>query len=672
MPAAPQNPRAPFTAASMTKFATWMSTEGGVAPDEEDDDPTFQPLVISRTAGGKTLDYCTFQVELARREQRLIDMETPTGWNRQIEVRVLSTEPPKKDDDGNPIDNSDPIFWGMLGTQTLRIGDRGRTEAASVVARVDRHLYGYPLVSMMVRDPRTTNLARIHCDPFFNPLVNGVIWYNRSTHKNPVGDHYVWVHPESVKTNLAATYQGETARAEWTLSDMVHSICGFLNPNETYIKNPTPADLKSSITDKDPPGVANFYLKRGLWLPQCLDAMLEPHGFGWFLKISRGENGNSIRKIAIFKRGEGEEKQVYLQRPNDSDPAILKLSMSTVKDLTHECSVVDLANKIEAYGAYQEREITLELYRGWAESEDGLFPEQLDKTDPLSDYQTHQNAHRLWVGNEAGDWKGFRPEIGDPRDLSSVFTLIVAQRRRMDDCLQTDVNGRRIPVHAEWWDPAPPDGSAAAWKVIPPGSYSVLTDQIGIRFNGAMPPDDITTAGPDVKIRITGTVTGDSRLFKEATRRDESPNGQDVTLVLDVANRFFDRQVQATGPYASALNDNPNYSTDERDDAEDLQDYVNTVQKVEDAANIRTSIVLHGIHREYEIGDLITKVNGRNISFNRLSKAASEKRYLQVVGIEFERTDQETILRVEINEDEGYELDSSFGGPFGKKLRISG
>lgn len=659
MPAAPQNPLT-ATAKPVTKFLTWLGGDDGTAPSEENDDPTFQPTAISRSAGGRSIDYCTFTVDLGKRGERLVDMRTPTAWNRQIEVRQKSTEPPELDDNGDPIDDSDPVFWGMLGSQTLYL--TRREESATITARMDHYLFGTPIVGMRVRNPQTGTNVTLEMDPFFNPLVNGVIWANRSTHRNLVGDYCLWVHPESVKTVPAETYQGETSRGTWTLADIVHSVCGLLNSNESFIKNPTRAELQASITDRSPPEVQNFYLRRGLYLPQALDAILEPHGFGWFVKITRAESGASVRKITVFKRGEGDEKEIYLQRPEET----LDVAKSNVEELTHELSVAELANRIYGYGAFQEREVTIELYKGWLAAEDSYTPEELDKTDPTSDYAAHPDAHRLWVANEAGDWTGYRAEITGTLDLSSVFTSIVPRRRRIDDCCQRDVNGRRIPPVVQWYDPVD-----STWKYIPPGSYQVLTDQIGIRFTGSMPPTDIGLGAAGTKVRITGTVAGDSRLYKEATRRDESPNGQNVTLYLDLSDRFFDRSVQTTGTYASAINADAIYQPEDLDDGDDLQAYVNEVRNVEDAANLRVSITLFGIHRDYEIGDLITRVAGRSISFDRLSDDTEETRYLQVVGIDFDRARQLTVLRVQLNRDEGFERDGSFGGPFGKKLRLT-
>lgn len=679
MPAAPQNPRTVSTARDVTRFVARLGAEGGVAPTKANEDPTFQPLVVSRSAGGRTVDYCTFSVDLGKKEQHLIDMETPTAWNRQIEVRIPPVEPPTDEEVSAGTDRDDPVFWGMLASQTLSL-TAPNTESASVVARVDRHLYGGPLTGMRVRDPRTATMVLVEMDPVFNPLVDGQIWANRSAHKDPnteVG-MYVWVHPESIKTEPALTYQGETSRAAWTLAGMVYTLCRFLNSAETYIKNPTREELQASIVDQSPPEIENFWIPRGQYLPQYLDSILTPHGFGWFLKVGTDSSGASIRKITVFKRGAGEEKEVFLQRQGVDAPVDLDPAKTNLKDLTHELSVADLANKVYGYGNYQEREITLELYRGWLEADDALTAEALDKTETAANgsvYLAHPDAWRLWVANEAGDWKDYRTvapnAIPAPRDLSAVFEKFTPRRRRIEDCLQTDVNGRRIPPVVHFYNPTPPDGGAAKWVQLPPGSYSVLTDQIGIRFNGSKPPDEIVLAGAAAKIRITGTVAGDARLYRGADRRPESPNGLDVILFLDLANRFFDRSVQTTGTYLSVIAEDAIYQPEDLNDGDDLQAYVNAVRNTEDAANIRAGITLSGIKREYEIGNLITKVDGRNISFNRLAKNASEKRYLQIVGIDLNQPSQETILRVEMNADEGYERDGSFGGPIGKKLRIT-
>lgn len=659
MPAAPTNPLT-ATAKAATKCVTLLGPEDGTEPLPEHEEPTYVPIIISRSAGGRSLDYATFAIDLGRREERLVDMRVPSEWNRQ----VIVTRP-----DADDVDVG--IFWGMLAAQSITISDRN--ESAMATARIDPHLFGGPLTGMRVRDPRTGDMVRLDMDVVFNPLVDGVIVANRSTHLDPDGNFYVWVHPESVRTDDAETYQEETDRQSWTLAGMVFSMCWLLNPNEEHIKNPTREELTAAIVDQDPPEVSNLWLRRGDYLPAYLDMILEPHGFGWFDKIGYGDGGETTRKISVFKRGEGEKKDVYLQRPEETSPE-LDLAETNVADLQHDISVADLANVVYGYGGLQEREVTVELYRGWPATDDDLACEELDKTVTAEDgsvYLTHPNVHRLWVANEAGEWTNTRTEITDPLDMASVFDLWTARRRRIDDCLQRDVMNRRIPPVLQLYNPEEQiEGEPEIWTDVRPGTYSVLTDQIGVMFNGATPPDDIVMAGTGARLRITGTLTGDSRLFREATRREASPNGKEIVLYLDVADRFQDRQVQTSGSFASVIHDNALYGEDTRDDGDDLQGYVDSARDVEDAANVDAAIRLHGLHWDYEIGDMVRKVAGREISFDRLSLGQEGTRYLQIVRIDHDIQRQSTTLYVRLNQDEGYQRDAMFGGPVGKKLRI--
>jgi hypothetical protein len=135
-------------------------------------------------------------------------------------------------------------------------------------------------------------------------------------------------------------------------------------------------------------------------------------------------------------------------------------------------------------------------------------------------------------------------------------------------------------------------------------------------------------------MRVTATVEGDTRISYSANRRDSSPNGRDIELVLDMPTKFFDRQLMKTGPLASVLNGAPNTGTpDEKDDSTKIQKYAEEVQKTEDCAEVSVSVTLHGAdHPEYEIGKLIDKVDGRNLSLDANKPDEGEPRRLQIVG----------------------------------------
>src|ERR1700733_3098274 len=137
---------------------------------------------------------------------------------------------------------------------------------------------------------------------------------------------------------------------------------------------------------------------------------------------------------------------------------------------------------------------------------------------------------------------------------------------------------------------------------------------MGIRFTGSTPPPQLMAQGTNIQLRVTATVRGDSRLAVSVPRQSSSPNLRNVELFLDLADRFHNRTKIKTGPYASILT-GPLASAgdDSRDDTQTLQTFLKGIQAVEDVAAMSAAITLFGIHLEYQIGDFITQINGRNI-----------------------------------------------------------
>jgi hypothetical protein len=127
-------------------------------------------------------------------------------------------------------------------------------------------------------------------------------------------------------------------------------------------------------------------------------------------------------------------------------------------------------------------------------------------------------------------------------------------------------------------------------------------------------------------LRITCSIEGDEVLSYTAPRRDSSPNGLDVPLFLDVHDRFQYRDVNGSSKYNGT-------AADSKDDLSKLTTYIDKVRDNNDQAEVSVGItLLTSNHPEYKIGNLITKVDGRNLTFNANSDAATP-RPLQIVGI---------------------------------------
>lgn len=618
-------------------------TDGNAPETTDEPEPAeYRLLTITRTAGGRSLDEATFARDLGALGEHLVDLQTPAAWARQIEVwRHL----PAADDEEE--EDAEPLFWGELTEQRIGI-DRG--EQVTVRAQVQPYHFGEPLRFYRAYDGEIgeSSARDIHRDPVFNPLVDGKIIGNESGENEGNMEmfpgekfSYVFIDPESSRTQTALDFLEDTA-VRWNLERAIRTIAFYCNEQETFIVNPTDISFVAlSLAVGEDVSVLeplNLRLRRGQYLPTYLDAILTPHGFSWYLDVVPDDSESTARWIRFFRLGAGPEKEVYLQRPGES----LDLAKTNTLQLGMEVSVGELANKVYGHGSLKEYEITVELYRGWTETQDGFNADDLAKDDPDSSYAGATDAWRLWVGNEAGDYCETRTTVkpipATPLDLSDL-DIYVPMRRPLGPTLELDSDGKRFAPIVEWHN-----NDEEEWQRVPPEwGAQILTDQLGVRFTGNTPPADLVTEGNDARLRVTGTIQGDERLTYSNEPRGSSPNLRESALFLDLSDRFHYRHRQDTGDLASVLDGD----ADEADDTEELTTYCDEIRDIEDSAVIRATLVLHGVLPEYQIGDLITRVDGREISFNRNSEDAETKRYLQVMGIQTDWQQQQTTLIVE-------------------------
>jgi len=658
----PYQPNAGKSATAPVQLAIRLGNSEGDAPEAEDIVEHLRLLRIVRTAGGRESDVATFAYDLDKTGERLEDLQTLTGWNRQIEVRALG-------DTGS--EDGEVLFWGDLVASTIQIDPTG--EFATVQAVIPPYMFGEPLIGQKVIDPLDDglNVVDYHVDVVFNPLIDGAVAKNMSQLKDDDEKYYVWIDPESIASITAVDLTQFSNGEFWTIDQALNSLQWAFNADEEFITN---FDAVDNEIFADAEELKNVRIRRGQYLPEALDTLLQPLGFNWFVDFAFEDTADPgdgsdhepvwevTKTIVVFKRGEGEERQVHFQRPGEAFEA----TKSNAPFVSVNWDVSDLANSIEAYGSLQEREVTLELFRGWTPSFDHWTADDCDPSDPDSLYYTEidgHEAHRLWVANEAGDYTGFRDEMPEAPDLREIFDGYVPKRRRLYECLTftSNTDRRRRPILLEWrnrenesegndeivWEPVP-----ASW------GFAVLQDQIGIYFTGDLSNGVAALIGQEEQpmLRVTGTIVGDQRVSQFSTTSGSSPNIRDAKLVLDVSDRFHDRKRQATGDYKSRfINDDVDpptfdYEADEADDSSALQDFVDELSVVEESASMDASLELHGIHFEYKIGDLITKIDGRNISLNRNSPDSENKRYLQITGTTHDIQAQKTILRVESEE----------------------
>ncbi len=623
MTATPNN-RNSSGAEPMARLVVLLGDDQGNAPSATDEVDWMIPIDLEKTAGGESLDRARFRVAYEVLGQQFVDWQIGDRWNRQVEVWIA-------DESG---DLGQRLFWGELTNEDVELAARNADADMVVTATAAPYHFGEPLQTIPV-----WNQGMIEdwpADLIFNPEIEGTIYSNKCDQKVPGEDHYAFIDPNSVRTAAAQTLQGCTSE-EWTLKEAIQTLCAVCNPDETFVENPD-VDAAGLFDDPNdpPPPLKNVRLPRGLYLPELLDRLLVPHGYHWYLD-------HHDKKIVLFRLGKATRtKQLHLQRPGES----FELGESNAPQTDLRVDILSLANKIVGQGQWQEREVTIELFRGWPEADDALSAADLDQSAKDSLYEQHQDAWRLWVANEDGSYTGLRTytaPIDGPTDLSSVFDVWIARRRPLLDCLTLDDHGRRRKPFVDYavaedeygnpdWQPA-----GNNWTI------RLLKDRIGIYFDGNTPPPELIAAGDQARVRITGTVQGDSRLGA-LVLADASPNRRDLTLFLDLSDRFFDRARVTSGDFASALAQSAD--ADERYDSAALEQYLLTLKQRHESAVQQVEAAVAGMSLSYAIGDLIDRIDGRNIDLNRNVPGIEPAKYLQITGLRYDPRDQVTRLEL--------------------------
>lgn len=639
MATAPRNRNRSALSAFKTRVVAFVGLASGVARTltDEDRSPFYEVLSLSLSAGGSKPDTVTLRTRLDR-TGRMQRFKISDFKNHPVEIWTLDAKGRK----------DRPLFRGEGGTRTQTIA---AGESETVTASLYEAMFGQPVDGMRVFD-QVLGYTTLHHDLEFQPLIDGKVVWNRC----PPLQHAEWpdenvslfILPEQQRTPAALEqYDGDigTQPQEWTLAEAVKYLQWHCNPDDSEsqrVKNyePSSDDLTATAYIK------NVTLRREQYLPALLDQLLPPYGFNWCVVYeveepeeapAQGEgDGKRISpKIKIFKRGEGTQRKLKVPRLGD----VANLDNDAV-GINITTDIWSLANVVRAYGWFAEREVTIDLHRAWPEAQDSATMGQMDKRlDSDAAPYAYGSAWRKWVANEAGDYTGSREgagvdDIQDVPEFTSDFPdLPAVRRRRLSPPLlwQDDEETRRRPVFVEWSDDGGTTWKPAAWN------FRTLDDEIGIVFTDVLPPAELVDAGDDARVRVTGTIESDTRLMKVGAH-DGSLNSTHVNMAIDAGDQFFDRAA-SSGVHAPETDGD----RDTADDGDALQQQADDTLTARNALGVTLAVGLFGLRFEYQIGDVITAIDGRLINLNRV---VDGERYLQVMGIDYDFTKNTTRLHV--------------------------
>lgn len=613
--------------ANVRQIGTFLGASSGAKPTADDYEPTMHPVQWGVVAGSR-LWQATFVSDLGAQGRRLRNLSITPSSTRQVEIWEI-----------DPTAGADirikPLFWGELVGSQISLGPSGEQEV--LTARSLRHHFGEPIKGQRVRGVDLEDHT-IDIPLEFNPMVDAAIVFNRWKPTGTSEDWYYWIDPESTRTPEALKYQdfesdpddpdAHSDNEEWDLLTMAETLCLIANEPETFVKNVAHGNYDAMIYDT--PSIRNIVLKTGEYLPDYLDAITHRHGYNWTVDMIADPDDMPEMKpqIRFFKQQVGTSRTVKMQDVGE----VISIAGTNVGGLQVAADLGTLSNLFTGNGALIEREMTIPLFRSWTTAEDGTE----DHADP------HNPIGRKWVANEGGDYCQRREENAEPTLFGTDWTV---KRRVIEDCL-TLRDGTRRPPYLEYR--TGPD--ADILPVPTEWGWKVLPNEIGIYFTGQRDADSTSGGIPEealtstVEFFLTGTVRGDTRLTYTTEASIFSPNANTIEQVLDLSDRFFDR-ARMTGPYASTLTGD----ADIVDDAALLEAYVVKVRAESECADIQASITLFGLHfdDEYKVGDIITKVEGREISFNR-STSSESPQYVQIVSITHNNqvAQQSTVLAV--------------------------
>lgn len=574
---------------------------------------------VVRSAGGKRLDFADLQLHLTETHE---NRTQPADFARMVDVRIPDTAETR-------------FFRGDYVTENVGIEADTETLTASVQLRP--YHFGEPVTGYTVWDASASAEATIVDDIYFNPTIDNETVFNRSN-KTLTGATAlftrIWTHPETADTAPGETYQDQT-RSEWSLQEAVQTMVELLNGSEDFIANPTSYAVLSNT-----PAIRNVRIQLGERLPDILDRLLIPHGWNWFIDYEPDDKP----ELSIFKIGEGPEKELFFQSRGQT----LDLSESNTNRLEITNSIGDSYNEAQVFGEREEAEVTLPLYAGWPADDDTFTAAELAKDG--AEYEGHESAWRLYIANEAGD---IDPAVARPGgtpavpNLGSVFSTATPHRRVLgepltyqqgkDDDYTSGVEAGderhvRRPIVLEYST----DGGTTWQFEEPTWTVKLCPDQIGIYFDGQDIPTELKNAGDNMRLRITGTVFGDARVGGLATKQAHAVNGREYRQVFALPEKFQKRWRQDSGPYRSALIDSGN-DADERDDTTQAQSYAEQLRDQNHYAEVDGEYRLPGYHTSYyQIGDLLTKVAGREISLDAAPAGAPDPRYPQIMEIRVE------------------------------------
>lgn len=632
---------------AVVRVHRYTPSPGGGSPPIYDELDNVQCLWIERRVGADP-GLAAFQYDFGRRdpeapssvEQALSTASTLSKVVDADERLVVSTQRP----DGSPV----VLFDGFVRSFGMAL--------AGSQERVDFHAVG---VAVRLKDE----------------IVRGGLWRHASAADdaeanvetdlpavfNPKGlanaspedaDVYTegFLHPAFIDPNIPGLGQ-----RKWTLPMAARYLIYRHNADENYVRNPIGPDLDDLLVartpkdgvpfDFDDPGsfdskpivVSDRPISGRDW-PNLLRTMLAAYNFEMGYVLSLDADGNPLTTLKLWHRQAAPIKDVWLQPRGSS----LDERLSNVGHAQLRRDLADVVTDWTVEGALKRFEASFILAPGFPmSSSDGANSASLQSYDKShADWPTtNHDAYRLYLFDETGEGHyavGTATKLTTATSLDDVLgedQYVRRRRKPIGDLLTRDAGGQplkaRLSYSTDYAGPKPGiwDGTGT-WRPIERG-YELLKDRIGIYIeidnpNSWAVGDDPATGAPSLlygvesqcvvvsgrtfHLRLTVCIDGDDVVKGVASASGYSPLLDPVHRVLDARDRYRLDTVAAKSEFNDT--DDP---VVKRDDAEAADAEAAMNRAATEAGVLDGSVVIPYLTDYCQPGDVIRKINGREL-----------------------------------------------------------
>lgn len=639
--------------------------------------PQLKLLTCEQSMGGGRLDCATFEIDFGLLGGSVAGRQiTDNFTGKEVEVVVTT-------DVGERV-----IHWGTISKDAIEIKEDLNER---LISTTELHHFGEPLAGYYLRpfNERGDGVGGFVFDTvMFNPVVDGIIrpnMYWQDGHPNGINFASCRLfHPPNLSESKKAIENWGQPEM-WTLAEAIAYLqIVLIGPHI----GPADRDELKDVLQRNGEQVIlqNVQLRRGWFLPQCLDALLQPFGFGWSVEYL----GRGARRLGFYRLGRRQAPFISYQAPGE---AVDQLA-SPIKrmELTAD-STRRLNNAFEIHGSRVLLEATFELIPAWEWDEaipldynalglDGDFV----KLDPAK----NARIGRDYVLNEGGDYSGqktpmtnaegetvFEPaRVFDwktvfPHDPDRADEYFSPGRRKFLPCLSRDrADGApafsdTCGVFLEWsgdggstWQPVMGKdysgfGGMAASTNEGEQSFELLEKECGIRFTGTLPPHELIAFQHLTRLRITAAVEADICIvgvFEQLNRYQP----ERVPILIDAADRFHLQLISATSQtnlWTGADDDDDDTSpliSGAVDDSEAIARFARDLNEAWNQVDVSGELTLEGIDwGRWRIGESIQSIGRLDLFLE-----SGPLKWPQIVGIRYDVANQCMVLTLDTWRDE--------------------